>query len=297
MTVDNPVAPAVPEAVVIRASMTLDFALRRDDGFATADRVVRSQFRTNRARRREARIARHARRGDGRASLARPRRADRGARRRDHEPQLQGRARRRRVRPQDRRQGHGAARDRPARRARGLTRRSRSRCRAGGGRVRRAGGLPRHAVPRRRRRRGGGDPRAGGAPPGRALAPGSARRPTDPRALRLIPRRRGLRRHGGDARDRRAGRVRARTRDRESNRACPRACPRAAVPQRPAHGELHRRRLPDPDRRLGVRRHGRRLLRPRELRGQQRARAGGEQRPSCRRTSARCARRTSAGSR
>ena len=37
VTVDAPVAPAVAEAVVIRASMTLDFALRRDDGFATAD--------------------------------------------------------------------------------------------------------------------------------------------------------------------------------------------------------------------------------------------------------------------
>ena len=38
VTVDTPVAPAVPEAVVIRASMTFDFALRRNDGFATADR-------------------------------------------------------------------------------------------------------------------------------------------------------------------------------------------------------------------------------------------------------------------
>ena len=54
-----------------------------------------------------------------------------------------------------------------------------------------------------------------------------------------------------------------------------------AVPQRPARRQLHprradgrRRRGPALDRRLGVRRDGRPLLRPRQLRGQQRARRG-----------------------
>ena len=45
----------------------------------------------------------------------------------------------------------------------------------------------------------------------------------------------------------------------------------AAVPQRPAQRELHRRRDADPDRRLGVRRDGRPLLRPRQLQHQPRA--------------------------
>ena len=43
------------------------------------------------------------------------------------------------------------------------------------------------------------------------------------------------------------------------------------LPQRPPGGELHLGRPPRADRRLGVRGHGRPLLRPRELRGQQRA--------------------------
>ena len=47
-----------------------------------------------------------------------------------------------------------------------------------------------------------------------------------------------------------------------------------AVPQRPAQRELHRRRRAAPDRRLGVRGHGRRLLRPRQLLDQPRARRG-----------------------
>jgi hypothetical protein len=37
VTVDTPVEPSVTSEVVIRASMALDFALRRDDGFAWAD--------------------------------------------------------------------------------------------------------------------------------------------------------------------------------------------------------------------------------------------------------------------
>ena len=46
------------------------------------------------------------------------------------------------------------------------------------------------------------------------------------------------------------------------------------VPQRPADRELARRRRAAVDRRLGVRRHGRPLLRPRQPRGQQRLRRG-----------------------
>jgi Phage capsid family len=37
VVVDTPADPAVPDALVIRASMTLDFTLRRDNGFAWAD--------------------------------------------------------------------------------------------------------------------------------------------------------------------------------------------------------------------------------------------------------------------
>ena len=48
----------------------------------------------------------------------------------------------------------------------------------------------------------------------------------------------------------------------------------AAVPQRPAQRQLHRRRHADPDRRLGVRRDGRPVLRPRQLQHQPRADGG-----------------------
>ena len=65
-------------------------------------------------------------------------------------------------------------------------------------------------------------------------------------------------------------------------RACPRPGAGAPVPQRPPHRELHRRRQPDPDRRLGVRGHGRRLLRPRQLRRQQRPARGGDGRAAAR---------------
>ena len=65
-------------------------------------------------------------------------------------------------------------------------------------------------------------------------------------------------------------------------------CP-SGLPQRPPHRELHRRRHADPDRRLGVRRHGRHLLRPGELLRQSRPRRRrrAELLPP---TSARCAR-------
>ena len=46
------------------------------------------------------------------------------------------------------------------------------------------------------------------------------------------------------------------------------------LPQRPPRRQLHPRRRRDPDRRLGVRGDGRPLLRPRQLRRQQRARRG-----------------------
>ena len=62
-----------------------------------------------------------------------------------------------------------------------------------------------------------------------------------------------------------------------------------AMPQRPAERQLHRRRRADPDRRLGVRRHGRSVLRPRQLLDQPRAHA----RRGCRH----CWRPTTAGPR
>ena len=119
-------------------------------------------------------------------------------------------------------------------------------------------------------------------------------RAADRGALRLVPRRRGLRRDGCDPRHRDPARVRARARDGGARRAGARAGARAAVPQRPAHRQLHRRRPPDPDRRLGVRGHGRRLLRPGELRGQQRALRRRDQRVPARPTSATSAPSTSA---
>ena len=221
-------------------------------------------------------------------------RADRGARRRDHEPELQGHARRRRLRAPDRRQGHGAARDRPARRVRGVARRGGRRRRAGGGRLRRAGGLSRHPLHRWRGGRARGDPGGRGAPTRRAVAPRRARGPADRGALRLVPRRRGLRRHRHDARDHRSAGVRACARDGRARRAGARPGAGAPVPQRSAHRQLHRRRRPDPDRRLGVRGDGRRLLRPGEPRGQQRPLRRGRQPRSCAPTSATSAPSTSA---
>ena len=85
---------------------------------------------------------------------------------------------------------------------------------------------------------------------------------------------RGLR---GDRRARAAGGCRRRTP--RPSRAPPRSTRRCAlaqarpVPQRPARGQHHprRRRAAPDDRRLGVRRHGRPALRPRQPVGQQRA--------------------------
>ena len=139
-----------------------------------------------------------------------------------------------------------------------------------------------------------GAPRAGGAPPDRKVAPCGPQRAADSGAVRLVPRRRGLRRHGGDARRDDSRRVRPRARDGRSRRARPRSRCRAPVPQRPAHRQLHRRRHADPDRGLGVRGHGRRLLRPGELRRQQRSVEGRDRCAACALTSATCAPSTSA---
>ena len=109
---------------------------------------------------------------------------------------------------------------------------------------------------------------------GRVAAP-DPRRPGDPGPVRPVPDRRGVPR---------AGRSPAASRSRPSTSSPRRSRRRielafltepgraAAVPQRPAERELHRRRDADPDRRLGVRGHGRPVLRPRQLLDQPRAR-------------------------
>ena len=110
--------------------------------------------------------------------------------------------------------------------------------------------------------------------------------PADRGALRLLPRRRGLRRDGCDPRHQRSRGVRASARDGGARRTGARPGARAPLPQRPAHRQLHRRRPPDSDRRLGVRGDGRRLLRPGELRRQQRAVRRRDAQSSCGPTSA-----------
>ena len=92
---------------------------------------------------------------------------------------------------------------------------------------------------------------------------------------------------GVRARSRGAAELRVGAPGRAARRAGPRRFPGAALPQRPPQRELHRRRRADPDRRLGVRRHGRRLLRPRELLRQPRARPRASDERSSRPTSAR----------
>ena len=68
-----------------------------------------------------------------------------------------------------------------------------------------------------------------------------------------------------------------------------------ALPQRPAQRQLHRRRVADPDHRLGVRRDGRPVLRSRQLQHQPRAHRGRRTGSCCRPTTARCAPRGSRG--
>ena len=84
-----------------------------------------------------------------------------------------------------------------------------------------------------------------------------------------------------------AARAHARAHPRGDRR--PRRAPAGALPRRPAHRQLPARRRAGPDHRLGVRGDGRPLLRPRQLRRQQRAR----RRPG----GARCSRPTSASRR
>ena len=108
--------------------------------------------------------------------------------------------------------------------------------------------------------------------------------PGDSRDVRLVPRRRGLPR---DALDARWGDPGAYEWAHEiaggSRRSAPATTP-VPVPQRPPERELPRRRRAAAHRRLGVRGHGRPLLRPRELLDQPRAR---------RAEARRCSRRTS----
>ena len=199
--------------------------------------------------------------------------SDRAARRRDHEPQLQGRRRRRGLRAAGRRQATPALL--------GIDRDGRARAR-----------------PSRPRALGIGPEVVAFVEPegylvtrfvegevgrGRRAAEARARccarlhdGPPIPGPVRLVPRRRGLR--GDRARPRRADCRPAYERGAGDRRTGSSGgavgatlCP---VPQRPPGRELHRRRRAALDRRLGVRRHGRPGLRPRELRRQQRPRRG-----------------------
>ena len=141
--------------------------------------------------------------------------------------------------------------------------------------VRRARGLPRHAVHRRRR----SSRSSGCASPRRSGASRHALRAVHPgRRCRRASTASGSSRTTAPSRSRAAPRCRRATRWARqigaADRAGPRRRPGAPVPQRPAQRELHRRRRPDPDRRLGVRGDGRRLLRSRELLDQPRARRG-----------------------
>ena len=181
----------------------------------------------------------------------------------------------------DRALGHPAGRQRhpPAgHQPRGRARRhgggGRRRRRAGGHRVHPAGGLPRHPLHRRlaghRRGRPSAGDRSGAWPircagsttarpsPGCSCRSGSSRpigRWRSPAASPSRPSTTSRRPSGDGSSWRLAGRP---------DRA-------AAVPQRPAQRQLHRRRDADPDHRLGVRRDGRPVLRPRQLQHQPRA--------------------------
>ena len=210
---------------------------------------------------------------------------------RDHEPELPGRRGR-----HGRALGHPAGRQRhpppghlPGGGARRDGRGGRRRGRAGGHRVHPARGLPRHALHRR-------------------LAGSATRRSTSPRrcgASRI--------RSGGSTTARRSracscrcasSRRTGRSRWRGASPIPPEydlaaAVGRriemallsqpdraAAVPQRPAQRQLHRRRGADPDHRLGIRRDGRPVLRPRELQHQPRADAATRTRSCWRPTTA-----------
>ena len=149
---------------------------------------------------------------------------------------------------------------------------------AGGGDARRAAG-DRHRVRRGRGMEPGGPARARDADRrrrarcGRSTSSASRCRPSFD-SFRIVE---TYAETAVGARGRDPGRLRAR---RSAARAGDRGGVRRArartrpLPQRPARGQLHPRRRAALDRRLGVRGDGRPLLRPRQLRGQQRARRG-----------------------
>src|SRR6202165_5423570 len=194
--------------------------------------------------------------------------------RRDHQPELQGRGRGRRFRAPDGRGEDLGAGHRPGRRERRGPPCLRGWRRARGGRVRAFGGVARGSVHR------------GAADLGRRHAPArdacpSRRRPTpvprgggDTWTVRFARGGGGLQAEGGSVRGCRPVGVRRRARDRGAHPRGAWAADRGALPQRPAERELSGRRR-DPDRRLGVRGHGRSVLRPGELLGQPRVRGGG----------------------
>ena len=132
-------------------------------------------------------VWRHARGGhDPRADrggrsaggAARPTRGRReAARGRDHQPQLPGQLRRRRVRRAAARQGHQPARHRPRGRAPGHQAGRRARHRAEGGRDVRGPAVPRHLLRRGTRADVGGAARAGRARRGRQAGCGPSTTP------------------------------------------------------------------------------------------------------------------------
>ena len=163
-------------------------------------------------------------------------------------------------------------------RARGEPLRGRGRRRARGGGAARRPALPGHrASSRAPTMERGGAARAGGAGRGRRArcARSTAASRSAPRfaAFRIVEdyAAKATRARGGEvpaAYERAAARPR-----RGSRRRCAGARARAGpLPQRPAGRQLHPLRGRHPDRRLGVRGDGRPLLRPRQLRRQQRAR-------------------------
>ena len=204
-----------------------------------------------------------------RPGLARRRRSDRAARRRDHEPQLQGA--RSPARPSC--CGSAAA----TRRCSGSTARSSTtrrvaaagaRHRAGGGRLRRARGLPGHPVRRGRGRARSPRPRRRGCC---AVLHTAAPIPGRFDPFRVVEAYAATARAAGVPLP---ARLRAGAGDRRPDRAPAAAGGACPLPQRPARRQLHPRRAAALDRRLGVRRHGRPGLRSRELRRQQRPRRG-----------------------
>ena len=197
------------------------------------------------------------------------------AQRRDHEPQLPrlGAGHGRALGDPPRRQRHASAGHQPRGRARGDGRGRRGRRGAGGDRVHPPRGLPRDAVHRGLGGQRRGRPPARHARPRRGVAAPRPRRPGDPGPVHPVPDRRGVPGAGAGPGRHDPARVRAGPGDNAPDRARPAHEPgrAAAVPQRPAECELHRRRDADPDRRLGVRRDGRPVLRPRKLLDQPRA--------------------------